>query len=202
MASQLAANVAHKPMTDKRQAILDTALTLFVSQGFHGTSTAAIAKHAGVATGTLFHHFPTKEVLLENLFITIKQEFANALLLNMPERDNVKQHAEILWQSAITWSMDNPIKQLFFQQYSMSPMIATTIREQAMTGILGFIAQLIQKGQLMGVIADYPIELMLENCHGQYLAATRFFIDKPELGQDKHYRDASFALFWKALRAD
>ncbi|MEL4241266.1 TetR/AcrR family transcriptional regulator [Shewanella xiamenensis] len=202
MSSLLPTDTDTKPMTDKRQAILDTALSLFVSQGFHATSTASIAKQAGVATGTLFHHFPTKEVLMESLFLTIKQEFANALLLNIKEGNDLKEHAEILWQSAIDWSIDNPIKQLFFQQYSMSPMIAAPIREQAMNSILGFIAQLIKKGQLMGLIAHYPIELMLENCHGQYLAATRFFIDNPESGRDQHYRDASFALFWKALRAD
>ena len=32
----------------KKQAILDTALQLFVCQGFHGTSTATIAREAGV----------------------------------------------------------------------------------------------------------------------------------------------------------
>jgi AcrR family transcriptional regulator len=189
-------------MTDKRQAILDTALTLFVSQGFHGTSTASIAKHAGVATGTLFHHFPSKEALMECLFLTIKQEFADALLLTPHKGSDLKHNAQQLWQSAIDWSLAYPVKQLFFQQYSMSPMIAATVREQAMNGILGFIAELIKQGQLMGLIAYYPLELMLENCHGQYLAATSFFIDNPHLGTDKTYRDASFELFWKAMQAD
>ncbi|MGL5664967.1 MAG: TetR/AcrR family transcriptional regulator, partial [Shewanella sp.] len=142
-----------KPMTDKRQAILETALRLFVDQGFHGTSTALIAKQAGVATGTLFHHFPTKEALMENLFLTIKQEFADALLLQVGAGQDLKHNAETLWQSAIDWSIKNPVKQLFFQQYSMSPQIAVHIREQAMNSILGFIAQLIKQGQLMGLIA-------------------------------------------------
>ncbi|MCH1929750.1 TetR/AcrR family transcriptional regulator [Shewanella sp. A25] len=189
-------------MTDKRQAILNTALALFVSQGFHGTSTASIAKQAGVATGTLFHHFPTKEALMESLFLTIKQEFADSLLSKVTEDGDLKQNAEQLWQSAIDWSMAHPDKQLFFQQYSMSPMLSLSVREQAMNGILGFISQLIEKGQTSGLISQYPIELMLENCHGQYLAATRFFIDNPQLGKDKNYREASFALFWKAMKPD
>lgn len=193
-------------MTDKRQAILDTALALFVSQGFHGTSTASIAKQAGVATGTLFHHFPSKESLMESLmeslFLTIKQEFADALLLNTHKGSDLKHNALQLWQSAIDWSLDNPVKQLFFQQYSMSPMIAAKVRDQAMNSILGFISELIKQGQMMGLIAHYPVELMLENCHGQYLAATRFFIDNPHLGTDKTYRDASFEQFWKAMQAD
>ena len=191
-----------KTKTDKRQAILDTALALFVSQGFHGTSTASIAKQAGVATGTLFHHFPSKEALMECLFLNIKQEFANALLLNAHQGSKLKHNAKQLWQSALDWSLENPIKQLFFQQYSMSPMIAKNVRDQAMNSILSFISELIKQGQMMGLIAHYPVELMLENCHGQYLAATRFFIDNPHLGHNSQYRNASFELFWKAMQAD
>ncbi|MGL5358472.1 MAG: TetR/AcrR family transcriptional regulator [Shewanella sp.] len=186
---------------DKRQAILATALALFVSQGFHGTSTASIAKQAGVATGTLFHHFASKDALMESLFLSIKQEFADALLLTPYQGGDLKQSARQLWQSAIDWSLANPVKQLFFQQYSMSPLIAAPIREQAMHSILGFIATLIQQGQSAGLIAAYPLPLMLENCHGQYLAATRFFIDNPQLGQEASHREASFALFWQAMAA-
>ncbi len=202
MPAQLQTSKDTKPVTDKRQAILDTALALFVSQGFHATSTASIAKQAGVATGTLFHHFPTKENLMECLFLAIKQEFADSLLLKIDEGHDLKHHAEMLWQSAIDWSIEQPIKQQFFQQYSMSPVVAQPIREQAMNSILGFITNLIEQGQAMGLLAQYPVELMIENCHGQYLAATRFFIDNPEHGADKRYRDASFALFWKAMLAD
>ena len=53
-------------MKEKEQKILDTSLKLFVERGFHGTSTAEIAKTAGVATGTLFHYFKTKEELIDS----------------------------------------------------------------------------------------------------------------------------------------
>ncbi|MDD3246000.1 MAG: TetR/AcrR family transcriptional regulator [Methanosarcina sp.] len=53
-----------KQVEDKRTAIIETALKLFTERGFHGTSTAQISKEAGVATGTLFNYFPTKEDLV------------------------------------------------------------------------------------------------------------------------------------------
>ena len=185
--------------TDKKQAILDTALTLFVEQGFHATSTASIAKVASVATGTLFHHFPSKEALMECLFLNIKQEFANELIGMLSPSGDLKQDAYQLWQAAIDWSLKQPLKQLFFQQYSMSPGIAADIRAQAMHGILGFIGDLIHQGQQSQQLADFPLSLMIENCHGQYLAATRFFLDNPEYGKDQAYRQASFELFWRAM---
>ena len=50
------------PGTEKREAILDTALVLFTERGFFGTPTSMISKEAGVATGTLFFYFKTKEI--------------------------------------------------------------------------------------------------------------------------------------------
>lgn len=51
----------------RRQQILQTALTLFVHQGYHGTKTWQISKEAGISEGLLFHYFPSKENLLEEL---------------------------------------------------------------------------------------------------------------------------------------
>jgi AcrR family transcriptional regulator len=46
-----------------KQAILKAALDLFSRKGFHVTTTKAISKKAGIAEGTLFNYFPTKEDL-------------------------------------------------------------------------------------------------------------------------------------------
>lgn len=183
----------------KKQAIMNTALTLFVSQGFYATSTASIAKQAGVATGTLFHHFPSKEALMTQLFLDTKHEFADHLTQQLSQSSDISMDAKQLWFAAINWGIDNPEKQSFFQQYSMSPSIPIEIREEAMTSILGFIANMIEVGQQKGLLANYPQALMLESCHGQYLAASRFFIDHPELWQNEEHREASFSLFWRAL---
>lgn len=47
-----------------RQRILDAALACFSRRGFDRTSTAAIAKAAGVSQGIIFHHFGTKDGLI------------------------------------------------------------------------------------------------------------------------------------------
>lgn len=187
--------------TDKKQAILDAALQLFVNKGFNATSTASIAKAAGVATGTLFHHFPTKNDIMNQVFLAIKQEFADNMVTSTQFSGDIEQDAYTLWQKAIDWAIAQPLKQLFFLQYSMSADIDVTIRKQAMTSILSFVVELIEQGKQQGIIANFPSELLLENCHGQYLAAIRFFTDNPHLGGDKIHRDASFTLFWHAMKA-
>jgi AcrR family transcriptional regulator len=60
-------------MKEKELQILNASLNLFVERGFHGTSTAEIAKSAGVATGTLFHYFKSKEELINRLYLYSKE---------------------------------------------------------------------------------------------------------------------------------
>jgi AcrR family transcriptional regulator len=47
-----------------RQRILDAARQLFVANGFAASTTRAIADAAGIAAGTLFNYFATKEAVL------------------------------------------------------------------------------------------------------------------------------------------
>lgn len=46
-----------------KQAILAAALKLFAEKGFYNTSTRTISRKAGIAEGTLFNYFETKEDL-------------------------------------------------------------------------------------------------------------------------------------------
>lgn len=52
-----------------RQEIIKAAHELFIHQGFHGTSMRQIAKHAGIALGGLYNHFPSKEAVFEGVFL-------------------------------------------------------------------------------------------------------------------------------------
>ena len=51
-----------------RISILQAAHDLFVSQGYHGTSMRQIASQAGIALGSLYNHFESKEDVFKNVF--------------------------------------------------------------------------------------------------------------------------------------
>jgi AcrR family transcriptional regulator len=59
--------VTAEAKTETRQRILDAATELFQTEGWHNTTTRAIAVAAGIATGTLFNYFPTKEAIAATL---------------------------------------------------------------------------------------------------------------------------------------
>lgn len=49
---------------EKRELILETALEIFATYGYHGASISMIAQHAGIAKGLLYNYFKSKEELL------------------------------------------------------------------------------------------------------------------------------------------
>ena len=69
---RLAATVQQSP--DKREAILDAALELFAERTFDGTAVPLIAERAGVAAGTIYRYFDSKEALVNALYRRWKGE--------------------------------------------------------------------------------------------------------------------------------
>jgi len=53
---------------DKRDRILKAAVKVFARNGFHATRVSEVAKAAGVADGTIYLYFKSKEELLVSLF--------------------------------------------------------------------------------------------------------------------------------------
>ena len=58
-----------RAVPDRRRAILDAAVRVFARQGFHACRVSDIADEAGVAYGLLYHYFPSKEEVLNTLFL-------------------------------------------------------------------------------------------------------------------------------------
>lgn len=70
------AGILHRALTDRsinkadrRRSILDAAVKVFAQQGFHACRVSDIADEAGVAYGLVYHYFPSKDEVLNTLFL-------------------------------------------------------------------------------------------------------------------------------------
>lgn len=63
--------MARPKSEDKKLALLEAATTAFAQSGV-AASTAVIARNAGVAEGTLFRYFATKDDLINELYLFIE----------------------------------------------------------------------------------------------------------------------------------
>jgi AcrR family transcriptional regulator len=63
-------------VAETRHALLSAGRALFGSLGFAATSVDDLARHAGVTTGALYHHFTTKADLFETVFEQLEAELS------------------------------------------------------------------------------------------------------------------------------
>jgi len=66
---------ARATVTDKREAILRAAIKVFASKGFFNSKVADIAGEAGVADGTVYLYFKSKDDILHSIFDRAMAEF-------------------------------------------------------------------------------------------------------------------------------
>jgi AcrR family transcriptional regulator len=121
-----------RPLSEKkRNALLEAAANAIASEGV-GVSTSRIAKAAGVATGSLFLYFPTKDDLLNRLYSTIKREITVSMLANYPHEAAVSVKMRSVWTAYLKWGVANPLKRQAMSQLSVSHRITKEVREESM----------------------------------------------------------------------
>jgi AcrR family transcriptional regulator len=121
-----------RPLSEeKRNALLKAAADAIAAEGV-GVSTSRIAKEAGVATGSLFLYFPTKDDLLNQLYSTIKQEITEAMLAKYPREAAVSERMRSVWTAYLKWGVANPSKRQAMSQLSVSYRITKEVRDESM----------------------------------------------------------------------
>ena len=115
--------MARPKSEDKKLALLDAATTAFAQSGI-AASTALIARSAGVAEGTLFRYFATKDDLLNALYLHLKQNLCQTMLANMDRAlTQPKEHTRNIWNSYIDWGIRNPVAHGAIRQLGVSEKI-------------------------------------------------------------------------------
>lgn len=184
---------------DKQQELLAAALKLFVENGFHGTPTSKIAKEAGVANGTLFHYYPTKDDLIVSLYISIKLKMATHIASQLSPDTDYKTLFKTQFIHALYWAMEHQDEFQYVQQFYASPyqsMLKSDELQQIMQRNCNEIQNAIDDGVLKDLPVDYIFTLISSHLSGihQYLRSARLSED----GQ-KATVAQTFELLWDML---
>ncbi|WP_040978549.1 TetR/AcrR family transcriptional regulator [Oceanobacillus jeddahense] len=85
-----------------KENIMNAAMELFITQGYHATSISSIAKHAGISKGLLYNYFKGKEELLATMVNKRVKEMVDV----MEQARSLKAPAEQL-KHIIVGAIDN-----------------------------------------------------------------------------------------------
>jgi len=139
-----------------REKILQSAVQLFLGEGYEATSVNDICKHAGVSKGSFYHYFETKQVL----FLSLMENWSSRVMQSVlgepiTEDSNAK---DVLIQMPYQFNMafaavpkGFPILVDFWRQAMAEPAIWKTAVEPYRY-FTGFFMRFIETGQLDGSI--------------------------------------------------
>lgn len=185
-----------RPLSEeKREAILASAAALVAAQGV-GAPTAKIAAGAGVAEGTLFTYFASKDELLNQLFLDIEADLAKAMLDAYPTEAKPRERARHLWDRYLDWGAANPARRKALRQLKVSDRISAESKKRGEALFCDTKARLMEDlaahvdpehaAFYIGVVLDGLFESTLEA-----IAASP--------GDRERFKKAGFDVFWKGI---
>src|SRR5689334_8001086 len=104
-----------RPGGDKREAILEAALQLYVERGFFGTAVPEIADKAGVGAGTIYRYFESKEALVNAIYRQEKLHFANVVLDGFPATATTREQFRSLWMRMAKFATEHTNAFIFLE---------------------------------------------------------------------------------------
>lgn len=180
---------------DKRNAILDAATKVFAEQGI-SAPTAKIARSAGVAEGTLFTYFDSKDTLLNQLYLELKVDMRDAMLTGYPRRASSRERANHVWRTYIGWGVAHPQGRKVMAQLSVSERIKPETKATG-SAPFGDVQGMLQEATAKGVLKD--LDPAFVGALLTALAETTMDFIVREPARAEHYRSAGFEAFWNAI---
>ncbi len=109
------------PAVDRPAAIRRALCNLVAERGFHGASMGAVAKEAGVATGTAYVHYQSKEELVYATYLELKAELGEAVLAEFDPDAEPREIWRHILTAAYEFLSEQPERARFLTQLEESP---------------------------------------------------------------------------------
>lgn len=191
--------MARKPDPERREQFLHSALKLFVANGVQGTSTAAIAREAGTASGTLFLYFPTKQDLINELALEISREQSSYITSLVDPSQSARDIFQTIWIGSLHWFLENMESYQYIQQVRDSGMLSEAVVQES-EKYFDYYFDAIQKGLQDGAINPYPIELIGGILYQDIIAVMNLIIRESEKNKRDEYIQTGFKIFWDSIK--
>ena len=120
------------PRGDKRERIMDAALELFNQRGFHGTPMPMVADKAGVAAGTIYRYFESKEALVNALYQHWHSVFNADLFGDDWNHLPLRERFHIYWEKLANFAFSHPKAYAFLNLHFHSSYLDDESRAEIM----------------------------------------------------------------------
>ena len=185
---------------DKRARLLDAALDLFESRGFDGVAVPEIAARAGVATGTVYRYFASKEALVNALYRHWKNTYNAVVLAPLPAGLSVREKFAAYWQRMMLFARTYPRAARFMDLHHHAPYLDAESRALSRAYVEAaqdFFAEAGATGAIRPIEPDLVVALMW----GAAAGLTKF-ASQGAVKSDAHAASQMEEALWRAIATD
>src|SRR5687767_2306980 len=145
-------SVPAAPVLDKRSAILDAATTIFARRGFFGAQVADVARAAGIAAGTVYLYFRSKDEILTSIFDRMMQEaMASGQTALADVTDPIERLRQIAHMHLARLGRDRSLAIVFQVELRQTTKFMERFSKTGLADYLLVIQKTIEAGQARGV---------------------------------------------------
>lgn len=186
-------------VVDKREAILDAALELFVERGFYGTAVPEIADAAGVGAGTIYRYFESKEALVNAIYRQEKLRFAKACLDEFPPTAATREQFRLLWNRMAAYAAAHPSSFIFLELHHHARYLDEESRgvEHRMTELF---TSVVTAAQARRELKSGSPRLLMGMVMGAFVGVIRSCVDVDQALEDADWAFAEQCV-WEAIRS-
>nr|HEX4316050.1 TetR/AcrR family transcriptional regulator [Kofleriaceae bacterium] len=184
---------------DKAEGILGAALSLFVERGFHGTSVPSVAERAGVAAGTIYHYFASKEALVNALYKRWKSEIATRVTIDFPVDRPPREQFRTIWERMAEFALAHPMELAFVELHQHQSYLDDDSRRLEKRTI-DFGIEMVKRAQVAEAIKPLDPVMLVELANGAFLGVFRAGLEG-RVPLDKPTLMAAERCCWEAVRA-
>jgi len=144
---------------NKKERVLKATTEIIAVEGVNGSPMSQIAREANVATGTIYHHFNSKEEIINEIYLNIKKNFGLVIENRKAKKKGSKEEFESVWLGFYYYFIENPMEFKFIQQIEHCPIITRKTNIECEKYILP-IFEFYQKGINENVFVNMDTMLM------------------------------------------
>lgn len=119
---------------DRAGAVRDAIVSVVAQRGLEATTMSAVAAVAGVATGTAYVHYPSKEELLIEGYVHVKQDLGRAAIRELLDGMTTRERFDSIWWQAQRHLAERPEHARFLVQFEHSSLTAAAHERMVSSG--------------------------------------------------------------------
>jgi TetR/AcrR family transcriptional regulator, repressor of fatR-cypB operon len=161
--------------SDKRSDVLQAALDLIAERGFHGAPMAEIAEKAGVAAGTIYRYFESKDILITELYRELEDKVMVDLQGGYPFGKPVRERFLFLIRGLLRYFIANPLHFRYMEQYFNSPYGISIHRDRLLgkSGKHDIVTEIFAEGISQQILKELPAIVLFSLAFGPLISLMR-----------------------------